>query len=168
MGSRVTTTTRQRSADGRARHRTSNGEQTDRGVRIGELAVRAGVSTRTLRYYEELGLLVPSGRSAGGARRYSEADADRLFRIRELQELMGLNLDEIGTILRGEDRLQALRTEYHAGQLSRERREAIVREAIEINARLRRRVSERVGNMERFLKELEAKGRRYRAALKEL
>lgn len=134
-------------------------------ARIGELAMRAGVSTRTLRYYEELGLLSPSGHSRGGARRYSEDDADRLVRIRELQELMGLNLQEIRTILQGEDRLQALRAEFHAGGVRSERREQIVREAIEINAALRERVSERITNMERFLRELEAKARRYKAML---
>jgi DNA-binding transcriptional MerR regulator len=133
--------------------------------RIGELALRAGVSTRTLRYYEELGILSPSGHSTGGARRYSEAEADRLLRIRELQDLMGLNLEEIRTILHGEDRLQALRAEFRAGGVASERRKQIVQEAIEINARLRERVSERIVNMERFLSELETKGDRYRAML---
>ena len=51
-------------------------------VRIGEAAALVGVSTRTLRYYQELGMLRPSARSAGGARRYSEADIARLQRIR--------------------------------------------------------------------------------------
>jgi hypothetical protein len=40
-------------------------------LRIGEAAARVGVSSRTLRYYEELGLLTPSGRTPGGARRYT-------------------------------------------------------------------------------------------------
>jgi DNA-binding transcriptional MerR regulator len=135
------------------------------GLRIGELALRAGVSTRTLRYYEELELLAPSGHSSGGARRYSEANAERLLRIKELQELMGLNLDEIRTILSAEDRLQKLRTEFRSGGLPSKRREQIVREAIDINAKLRQRVSERVANMERFLDELESKARRYSEVL---
>jgi DNA-binding transcriptional MerR regulator len=135
------------------------------GLRIGELALRAGVSTRTLRYYEELGLLAPSGHSSGGARRYSEANAERLLRIRELQELMGLNLDEIRTILSAEDRLQKLRAEFRSGGVPSKRREQIVREAIDINTKLRERVSDRVANMERFLDELEAKSRRYNEVL---
>ena len=61
--------------------------------RIGEIADAAGVSTRTLRYYEELGLVSPSGHSPGGARRYSDADLARVLRIRELQDLVGFNLD---------------------------------------------------------------------------
>jgi MerR family transcriptional regulator, repressor of the yfmOP operon len=134
-------------------------------LRIGELARRAGVSTRTIRYYEELGLLVPSGHSSGGARRYSEANAERLLRIRELQELMALNLDEIRTILLAEDRLQKLRAEFRSGGVASKRREQIVLEAIDINAKLRQRVSERVANMERFLNELETKARRYNEVL---
>ena len=46
--------------------------------RIGEVAERFGVSTRTLRYYEEVGLIVPSGKSPGGSRRYSDADITRI------------------------------------------------------------------------------------------
>ena len=139
----------------------------DHALRIGEVALRAGVSTRTLRYYEELGLLQPSGRSTGGARRYSEADAERLRRIRELQELMGLGLDEIRTILQAEDRLQALRVEYRAGDVAASRRQQIVREAIDINTKLRERVAARVAAMEQFLEELEGKARRYREVLGE-
>lgn len=136
-------------------------------LRIGEVALRAGVSTRTLRYYEELGLLAPSGRSPGGARRYSEVDAARLLRIRELQELMGFNLDEIRTILGAEDRLQELRTEYRSGDIPPRRREEIVREAIEINARLRKRVKQKLARTERFLDELEDKAHRYQKVLRE-
>ena len=49
--------------------------------RIGEVAERFGVSTRTLRYYEEVGLIVPSGKSPGGSRRYSDADITRIERV---------------------------------------------------------------------------------------
>lgn len=52
-------------------------------MRIGELARRTGVSERSLRYYEEQGLLRP-GRSAGGQRDYAESDVDRVIRIQEL------------------------------------------------------------------------------------
>ncbi len=53
---------------------------------IGEVAQRAGVTERTLRYYEELGLLTPR-RDAGGRRRYDTEHVDRLYRIRLLREL---------------------------------------------------------------------------------
>jgi DNA-binding transcriptional MerR regulator len=127
---------------------------------IGEAAAQAGVSTRTLRYYEELGLLVPSARSPGGARRYSIADVQRLHRIRQLQELMGFNLDEIGEILAAEDELQRLREEFRAGQPPH-RQEEIVARALELNAQLRAQVKAKQTNLQTFLTDLEDKARRY-------
>lgn len=61
---------------------------------IGKLAKKAGVSIRTVRYYEELSLLQPSGRTPGGLRLYSDGDVARLRFIRRLRTLR-LGLDEI-------------------------------------------------------------------------
>src|SRR5579859_2811831 len=67
---------------------------------IGAAAARSGVSERALRYYQQLGLITPSGRTPGGLRRYSQDDLARVARIRQLQTLLGLNLDEIAIVLR--------------------------------------------------------------------
>jgi DNA-binding transcriptional MerR regulator len=136
-------------------------------LRIGEAAARVGVSCRTLRYYEELGLLSPSERTPGGARRYSEDDVARLAHIRELQELMGFNLDEILEVVRAEDRLATLRAEWLAGRPPRRRAE-ILTEALELNARLRSRVRQKRQRLEQVLEGLEAKRRRYRELQQEL
>ncbi len=61
-------------------------------LKIGTVATRLGISERTLRYYEEVGLLAPHLRRPGGCRRYGTADVERVQRIRELQSLMGFNL----------------------------------------------------------------------------
>ena len=136
-------------------------------LRIGEVAEQAGVSPRTLRYYEELGLLAPSGHSAGGARRYAPADVARLLRIRELQELLGFDLGEIGVILRAEDDLTDLRRQFHGGAgLLRQR--AIVAEAVEINARLRGLVRAKQERLDDMMRDLESASRRYRARAREL
>ena len=135
-------------------------------VRIGEVAERAGVSPRTLRYYEELGLLVPSGHSAGGARRYSEDDVVRLGRIRELQELLGFDLGEIGEILRGEDQLADIRNQWSDAPLER-RREMLV-QAVAINDRLSALVRAKQGRLQGMLGELEEKAERYRVRGREL
>jgi DNA-binding transcriptional MerR regulator len=66
-------------------------------LRIGELADRTGVSPRSLRYYEEQGLLV-STRSAGGHRTYAETAVDRVIRIQELYAA-GLNSAKISEVL---------------------------------------------------------------------
>jgi DNA-binding transcriptional MerR regulator len=130
-------------------------------LRIGEAAALGGVSCRTLRYYEELGLLAPAGRTPGGARRYGEADLARLAHIRELRDDLGFNLEEVGEVLAAEDRLASLREEYLAGGQAARRRE-ILAEALQLNTRLRDRVEQKLARLGRMLDELAAKRRRYR------
>ncbi|HEY8429175.1 MAG TPA: MerR family transcriptional regulator [Sandaracinaceae bacterium] len=62
--------------------------------KVGEVARRTGISVRTLHYYEEIGLLVPSRRTRSGHRLYGPKDVERLYRIRALAAL-GLSLDEV-------------------------------------------------------------------------
>jgi len=139
-----------------------------RPLRIGEAAERAAVSVRTLRYYEELGLLTPSAHSPGGARRYAEDDLARLARIRELKDLLGFNLDEVRTVLTAEDRLDSLRAAYHAETNDRAAQRAIVEEAIEINARLQAAVEAKRGLLATFQEALQTRATRYQAALANL
>src|SRR3990170_1630005 len=75
---------------------------TNAAMKVGELAKRTGVSVRTLHYYEEIGLLTPSGRSKAGHRLYGADDIVRLQQIRSLRQL-GFSLDEIGDCLRRPD-----------------------------------------------------------------
>lgn len=63
-------------------------------IKIGDFARMAGTNLRTLRYYEELGLLQPAARSQGGFRYYRSTDLNRLNMIRNLRDL-GLQLDRI-------------------------------------------------------------------------
>lgn len=70
----------------------------DSRMRIGELAERAQVTTRTIRYYEKLGLLGPSEREGNGYRYYTEVELERLRKIDVLKEL-GLSLEEIGGVI---------------------------------------------------------------------
>jgi DNA-binding transcriptional MerR regulator len=65
---------------------------------VGQVARLAGITIRTLHHYHEIGLLVPSGHSAAGYRRYSEGDLDRLQRVLFYREL-GFPLEEIVTLL---------------------------------------------------------------------
>jgi DNA-binding transcriptional MerR regulator len=135
--------------------------------RIGEIAEAAGVSTRTLRYYEELGLLSPSGHSPGGARRYSDSDLARVLRIRELQDLVGFNLDEIKTIIAAEARLDELRSEFRSGR-SPERERQIIAEFMGINDRLRTEMRQKLSRLETFLADLDARARLIRRRAKTL
>lgn len=67
-------------------------------LKIGEFAREAGTNLRTLRYYEELGLIQPAARSSGGFRYYRPTDVHRVHLIRDLQEL-GLHLDRIHELM---------------------------------------------------------------------
>src|SRR4051812_6809816 len=98
-------------------------------LRIGQACDMVGVSTRTLRYWQELGLVEPSAITAGGARRYSEDDVERCKHIRDLQRLFGFDLDEIREIIDAEDRLQELREEWQDAKPGRRQRQKMVAEA---------------------------------------
>ncbi|MGW4019870.1 MerR family transcriptional regulator [Streptomyces sp. NPDC005009] len=78
----------------------------DRHMQIGEVAARTELSLRTIRHYEETGLVIPSARSQGGFRLYTEADVARLMVIRRMKPL-GFTLDQMRDLLGATDRLDA-------------------------------------------------------------
>lgn len=67
-------------------------------MQIGEVAERTGLSLRTIRYYEEVGLIVPSARSQGGFRLYTEPDIERLNVVKRMKPL-GFQLEEMRDLL---------------------------------------------------------------------
>jgi DNA-binding transcriptional MerR regulator len=75
-------------------------------MQIGEVAARTELSLRTIRHYEDAGLVIPSGRSQGGFRLYTERDVDRLMVIRRMKPL-GFTLDQMRDLLAATDRLDA-------------------------------------------------------------
>ncbi|MFC8895500.1 MerR family transcriptional regulator [Streptomyces cinereoruber] len=75
-------------------------------MQIGEVAARTELSLRTIRHYEETGLVVPSARSRGGFRLYTETDVARLMVIRRMKPL-GFTLDQMRDLLDATDRLDA-------------------------------------------------------------
>lgn len=75
-------------------------------MQIGEVAARTELSLRTIRHYEESGLVIPSARSQGGFRLYTEADVARLMVIRRMKPL-GFTLDEMRDLLDATDRLDS-------------------------------------------------------------
>lgn len=84
--------------------------RTDAYLQIGEAADRAQLTQRTLRYYEEKGLLKPPDRMDGGFRLYSGDDMERLERIKELKELLGFSLAEIKDMLEADDEREQIKT----------------------------------------------------------
>jgi len=91
-------------------------------LRIGEVAERAETTVRTVRYYEEVGLLPGAEeRSHGQHRSYSEADVERLKEILQLKELLNLSLEELRGLVEAEEARAAIRAQYRSATEAAER-----------------------------------------------
>jgi DNA-binding transcriptional MerR regulator len=94
----------------------------ERSYRIGTVAERLGVTTRTIRYYEELGLLgASSDRCKGAHRLYGEIDIAHLQQVLRLRDLLGLSLEEIVDLAAAEEARAALRNEWETAATDAER-----------------------------------------------
>jgi DNA-binding transcriptional MerR regulator len=83
-------------------------------MRIGDVAKAVGTTPRTIRYYEEIGLLEAAGeRRSGAHREYGEADVERLREILRLKELLGVSLEELRELVAAEEARAAIREEFH-------------------------------------------------------
>ncbi|MGH2940380.1 MAG: MerR family transcriptional regulator [Solirubrobacterales bacterium] len=85
-------------------------------MKIGDVARLAGTTPRTIRYYEEIGLLpAPDSREPGTHRTYAQRDVDRLTELLRLRTLLGVSLDGLKDLVEAEDNREALRREWHDG-----------------------------------------------------
>ncbi|MCS7294273.1 MAG: MerR family transcriptional regulator [Chloroflexota bacterium] len=135
-------------------------------LQIGEAAERCGLTQRTLRFYEEKGLLKPPTRMEGGFRLYSPEDLERIERIKQLKELLGFSLAEIKELLDAEDVRLQIRAEWRkdadlAEKVAkiRQAREATLRQLqlvdqkMERLAEFRRSLAERLEKYDQWLRE---------------
>jgi MerR family transcriptional regulator, repressor of the yfmOP operon len=124
-------------------------------MRIGELARAAGTTPRTVRYYEEIGLLAEAAeRAAGEHREYTEADVERLRQVLRLKRLLGLTLDELHAVVSGEDARAERRREWHETSDPVQRRRILL-EAADYADGLLDLVRRRKAELEAFEAELE-------------
>ena len=142
---------------------------TAQGLRIGEMARLAGTTPRTIRYYEEIGLLPPStDRASGRHRLYTEQDVERLRDALRLKELLGVTLDELKQLLEAEEARAALRDEWRSGEADDARRREILVESLghlERQLRLVRRRRDEIAALERELATKRTRVRRRLTAL---
>jgi DNA-binding transcriptional MerR regulator len=97
-----------------------------RTYRIGEVAERVGVTIRTIRYYEERGLLDASaGRTQGSHRLYTDADVAHLIELVRLRDLLGLSLEELEALAVAEEARAALRNQWAESASNAERLEIL-------------------------------------------
>jgi DNA-binding transcriptional MerR regulator len=100
-------------------------------LRIGDVAKLAGTTPRTIRYYEELGLLAGAPeRPSGGHRLYTHAEVERLREVIRLKELLGVSLDELKDLLTAEEARAAVRAQLRRDDVHPERRRELLQEAL--------------------------------------
>jgi len=137
-------------------------------LRIGEVAKATGLTTRTLRYWEQLGLLSPNSHRESGERLYNASAIERVGRIRELQDLLGFSLAEVKVVLDAEDDLDRIRSDYRANKTDPRRRRDLLVDLIAANDTLLERLDNTLGRIQTFRDERAVKGKRMRKTLREL
>ena len=136
----------------------------ERLLQIGEAAERAALTQRTLRYYEEKGLLSPPSRMDGGFRLYTPDDMERIDRIKQLKELLGFSLAEIKEMLEAEDVRLQIKAEWRRDADAEEKAEkartarevtiqqlALIDQKMEKMSTLRETLAERVRKYDEML-----------------
>lgn len=95
-------------------------------LRIQEVAAETGLTTRAIRYYEELGLLEPAARSDGAYRLFDASDLERLRFIKELRDDAGFSLAQVGQLLEDEAARERNRERFRSSRDTDERRAVIL------------------------------------------
>jgi DNA-binding transcriptional MerR regulator len=137
--------------------------------RIGDLAKLTGTTPRTIRYYEEIGLLESDRpRERGAHRTYGEGDLERLRELLSLRELLGVSLEELRELAAHESARASLRREWHSGIEDPVRQREVLEESlghIENQLELLRKRRDEIDSLRR---ELEGRRRRVRDRLRSL
>jgi MerR family transcriptional regulator, repressor of the yfmOP operon len=124
-------------------------------IRIGEVAERVGVTPRTIRYYEEIGLLPGVERAKGSHRLYDEGDVERLTELTRLRDLLNLSLDDLKQLVEAEDARAALRRRFHETESDAERLRIVDAALPHVDTQLQlvRKQKEELGRLEAELVE---------------
>ena len=138
-------------------------------LRIGEVAKLAGTTPRTIRYYEEIGLLpAAGGREPGAHRSYAETDVERLTELLRLKDLLGVSLEELKQLVEAENARATLRREWQGGVEDPVRRRQILEQSLLYTGHQLELVRRRRDEIAKLEAELVARRKRVRALLREL
>jgi DNA-binding transcriptional MerR regulator len=141
----------------------------ERELRIGDVAKLAGTTPRTIRYYEEIGLLPTAGaRQPGAHRSYAEADVERLTELLRLRDLLGLSLEELKELVEAESARAERRREWDAGVEDPVRRRQILEASLDHAGRQLELVRRRREEIAKLEEELVGRRKRVRGLLREL
>lgn len=136
-------------------------------LQIGEVAERTGVTQRTLRFYEEKGLLKPPSRLEGGFRLYSEEDVERVERIKRMQTLLGLSLADIKEMVEAEEVKLQIKASYRKDAEISERK-AKMRKAVEVTQHQASIIEQKLTALQEMKDHLDDKLAQYRGWLEHL
>ncbi|HBQ96568.1 MAG: hypothetical protein C7B43_19480 [Sulfobacillus benefaciens] len=125
-------------------------------IGIGDFAHACGVTPRTIRFYEERGLLPSQDRKERMNRSYSADLVKRVERIQQLQSLLGWSLEDIRQVLVLEDQVATLRQQYYQTD-SLQDRYHVLQEAIDLTTEQLQRVNQRMKGLVKLQKDLEDK-----------
>lgn len=140
----------------------------ERPLRIGEVAELTGTTPRTIRYYEEIGLLPgASDRAQGKHRCYTEADVERVREIVRLRDLLGLSLEQLSRLLEAEAARAELRREFQQTEDPAAQKGILERSLAHIGVQLEL-VRDRRRELEQLEKELCERKRLVQRRLKEV
>jgi len=136
-------------------------------LRIGDVARLTGTTPRTIRYYEEIGLLPGAeGRAPGTHRTYREEDVERLQEVLRLKDLLGLSLEELTELMAAEEARAALRREWRSGVEDPVRQRQILEESLAHIDRQLGLVRRRRDEIAKLEEDLAARRRRVRDRLR--
>ncbi len=136
-------------------------------LKIQEVASELGLTTRSIRYYEELGLLSPAARSDGSYRLYDASDIERLRFIKGLRDDAGFSLAEISQLLEDEAARVRSREAFSQTDDPAERRDIVVGALARVE-RQSRILREKINRLETMVEAVEARHRRLAARLADL
>jgi MerR family transcriptional regulator, repressor of the yfmOP operon len=138
-------------------------------LRIGDVARLVGTTPRTIRYYEEIGLLAEApARPSGQHRNYTEAEVDRLREVMRLRDLLGVSLEELRTLLTAEEARAAVRAELRREDVDPDRRRELLVEALGHIDRQLELVRRRAVELGKLQDELSETRKRVRRRIREL
>lgn len=138
-------------------------------LRIGDVARLVGTTPRTIRYYEEIGLLpVPAGRPSGQHRIYTEEEVERLREVMRLKQLLGVTLDELKTLFTAEEARAEVRAQLRRDDVAPARRRELLGEALGHIERQLALVRHRSSELAKLEDELSETRKRVKRRLREL
>jgi DNA-binding transcriptional MerR regulator len=138
-------------------------------LRIGDVARLVGTTPRTIRYYEEIGLLAEAPtRPSGQHRSYTHAEVERLREVMRLKDLLGVSLEELKTLLTAEEARAEVRAQLQRDDVDPGRRRELLEEALGHIDRQLELVRHRAAELAKLERELCETRKRVRRKIREL